>query len=287
MVSHTKERDNPSEDEIMKKLLKIILGLLAVIVIAVVCLVLFWLGPTVKKAVETVGPKALGTEVTIEKLRIFPLRGIVAMDGLFIGNPEGFANPSAVELKEFKIVVSLGSLLTDTIIVKEILIDSPTFTYERKLKTDNIKVLQKNVAAFTAKEAAEEAIEEQEIEQEKVAGKESDDKPAKKVVIKRLSIINGKVNAKLSALPTVPISLPNIEKNNIGEKRGGISWSQAGKEIGTTIYDGILGAVSSLGNVAGDTLKGAGGTAKDAGGAVMDSASGAVKSLGGLFKKEK
>ncbi|MDH3982372.1 MAG: AsmA family protein [Kiritimatiellaceae bacterium] len=281
----------------MKKLLKIILGLLAVLVVALVCLVLFWLGPTVKKSVETVGPKALGTEVTIEKLRIHPLLGTVQLKGLHIGNPEGFTNPSAVALKEFKVIVSLRSLLTDTVVVKEILIDSPEFTYERKLKTDNIKVLQKNIEAYTAKEEASEAELEQQIEQEKAEGEQPTDKPAKKIVIERLALINGKVNAKISALPTAPIPLPDIEKTDIGKDDGGTSWAEAGKEISTTIYDAIFGAVSSVGGIAGDALKGAGGSAvdagkaagdtvKDAGSAVIDSASDAVKNIGGLFKKK-
>ncbi|MCF7849443.1 MAG: hypothetical protein K9M45_11390, partial [Kiritimatiellales bacterium] len=132
----------------MKKLFKIIGLLVVVLIVAIVCVALFWLGPVVKKAVETVGPQATGVAVTVEKVHIRPLRGLVTIDGLFVGNPEGFANPSAVELKEFKVAVNLRSLMGDTIIVKEILIDAPQFTYERKLSTDNIKEIQKNVEAF-------------------------------------------------------------------------------------------------------------------------------------------
>jgi hypothetical protein len=269
----------------MKKLFKILGGLVVLVLIAVVCLVLFWLGPTIRKTVETVGPKAIGAPLTMEKLHIYPLRGIVQLEGLFVGNPEGFATESAVELKQFKVDVSIRSLLTDTIVVKEILLDAPVFTYERKLKTDNIAAIQKNIEAFVGEREApspETPAEEEKPDEEQEAPK----KPAKKVIIERLTVKDALVRAKISALPTAPISIPDIEKTDIGKADGGTSWSAAAKEIGSTLYDAILGAVSNIGDAAGDALKDAGNAAMDAGGAAVDTAKETMKNIGGLFKKK-
>jgi hypothetical protein len=284
----------------MRKALKLLGGLLVILIIVVICLVLFWLGPVVKKTVETVGPQALGTEVTVEKVLIKPLRGTVQIKGLYVGNPEGFANPSAVELQEFRVIVNLASLLTDTVVVKEILIDSPQFTYERKLKTDNIKELQKNIEAFTGPPSKEAPVEPAE---EEAPEKPKEKKPGKKVIIERLAVLNGKVLAKISGLPTAPIPLPDIEKTDLGKEEGGTSYADAAKEIIASIYEAIIGAVANIGDVGematdaikgagdalkgtGDTLKGAGDSAKDAGEAVMDTAKDALKGIGGLFKKD-
>lgn len=271
----------------MKNVLKLLLGIIVILLIAVVCLVLFWLGPVVKKSVETIGPKALGTDVTVEKVLIKPLRGTVQINGLFIGNPEGFKNPSAVELDEFRIIMDIKSLMTDTIIIKELLIDRPQFTYERKLKTDNIKELQKNVEKF-AGEPSEEKPEKEEKEE-----KPKKDKPAKKVIIERLAVLNGKVLAKISALPTAPIPLPDIEKTDIGKEDGGTSYAKAAGEVISAIYGAIVDAVAGIGGAAVDAGKAVGGAAldageaaKDAGEAVLDGAGDAVKSIGGLFKKD-
>ncbi len=264
----------------MKKLLKILGATVAIVIIAIICLVLFWLGPTVKKTAETIGPKAIGAPLTIEKLSIFPLRGTVQLRGLFVGNPEGFSTESAVELQQFKVDVSIGSLLTDTIIVREILIEKPVFTYERKLKTDNIAAIQNNIAAFTAKE--EEAAPAEEPTEEK----KPSDKPSKKVIIERLVVKDGLVKAKISALPTAPIPIPDIEKTDIGKKEGGASWSDAIREIISTLYEAITGVVGNIGEAATDAVKDAGGALKDAGDATLETATDTIKNIGGLFKKE-
>jgi uncharacterized protein involved in outer membrane biogenesis len=268
----------------MKKLLKLIGGLLAILIIVVVCVILFWLGPTVKKAAETIGPQATGAPLTIEKLHIFPLRGIVQLKGLVVANPPGFKNANAVTLKQLTVDISIASLLTDTIVIREILIDSPEFTYERKMKTDNIAAIRENVQAFKDKKAG--APTEQPPIEQKPAPEEPpkeekapSEKPAKKVVIEKLRVIDGVVRAKVPGLPTTPIPLPDIEKNDIGKEQGGTSWAKATTEIGSTLYDAIIHAVSNVGGMATDALKGAGG-------ATVDAASSAAKSFGGLFKKK-
>jgi len=263
----------------MKKLLKVIVGIVVILFLVVTGLVLFLLGPTVEKAVETIGPKAIGAELTLEKLRIDPLRGTVQLKGLFIGNPPGFASDSAVKLKQFRIDVALGSLLTDTIVVKQILIDAPEFTYERTLKTDNIQAIQKNIAAYTAREET--------LEEEPAAEEAAAKKPAgKKVIIEHLLVKDGRVNVKIYGFPTAPIPLPDVEKTDIGKQEGGTTWAAAGQEIVAVIYDAISGAVASMGTVSGDALKDAGGITTEAGKILGGTAGDALKGIGGLFKKK-
>ena len=263
----------------MKKLLKNGSGLLAGFAITLVTIIalflFFWLGPTVKKTVERIGPQALGTEVTVGNIRIDPLRGTIHIQNLYIGNPEGFTNPSAIELKSCKVVIDLQSLRTDTIVIKEIRIENPEFTYERKLQTDNFKELQKNVEAYTAKNAGGET----QGEKEKGADGASSETAAKKVIIERLIVIDGKVNAKISALPTAPIPLPGIEKTDIGKDDGGASWGEAGKEVLSVIYGSILEAVTNIGGMTGDVIKSAGNSVTDAGSSFLER-------IGQLFKKK-
>jgi hypothetical protein len=277
----------------MKKVLIITGSLLVILIMVAVCLVLFWLGPVVEKTIERIAPKAAGVAVDIEKLYIYPLRGIVELNGLFVGNPEGFANESAVELKSFRINLDLSSLFTDTIIVREILIESPVFTYERQLKTDNIKEIQKNVAAYAAEreqeaeaDKAKDPAEADKAKDPAEAGESGEELPAKKVIIEKLLVRDGKIKAKISALPTTPIPLRDIEKTDIGKEKGGTSWSNAGKEVISVIYDAILGAVSNVGSMAGDALKSTGDAAVGAGESVIETTADAVKSFGGLFKKD-
>ena len=96
--------------------------------------------------------------IELQSVRVSPFTGLVHLKGLVVGNPEGFHTESAAQIGEFKVQVSLPSLLTDKIVIKEILIDGPQITYERSLRSDNFAALQKNVEAFvgTTEEAAKE-----------------------------------------------------------------------------------------------------------------------------------
>ena len=118
----------------MKKIL-IVVGIVLVVLIAVV---LLFLGNIVKTGIETAGPKIAGVPMTVEKVGINPLSGSVNVKALVIGNPEGFKTDSCMELGEFKLDIDMGSLFTDTIVIKRIRIDAPEITYERGLKASDI-----------------------------------------------------------------------------------------------------------------------------------------------------
>jgi hypothetical protein len=273
----------------MKKILSII-GV--VILVLVVVLVLF-LGSIIKGAINTAGPQVLGVDVVVEKVGVNPLTGTVHVKGLMIGNPEGFKTPSAMELGEFKLKMSLASLFTDTIVIHQILIDAPQITYEMKsLTTSNLSELQKNLTP--AQTGEEEVVEEA----------PKDGKPAKKVVIEDFQLTNGKVNitAVMFGGKKFSVPLPDIKKQDIGKASDGASPVEVAKELFGSIKDGVVKAASSVVGLGGDALKGAGemagnlagdatGAAKDAAGAATgaakDAAKGATdalkKGIGGLF----
>ncbi len=280
----------------MKKLLKFLVVAVVVLIVAVMLLVSFGIGPIIKTGMETIGPKATGVEMTVESVKVSPLTGSAQIKGLFIGNPEGFKSKSLVELKNFEVSIDLKSLLTDTVVIRKIIIEKPLFTYERHLKTDNIKEIQKNVENFsgpTEEPTGEAAV-------EKPAEEPKKKKPGKKVIIEQLAIRDAQVNLKIAGLPTAPVPILDIEKTNIGKKGGGTSLAKAVTEIISALYESIVSAVANVGDIgemasgalkgAGDTLKGTTDSlkgVKDTGGAALDTASDAVKSIGGLFKKKK
>lgn len=272
----------------MKKLFKWFGILVVLLIVALVCVTLFWLGPVVKTSLETIGPKVTGVDVKVERVAIFPLRGIANVHGLFIGNPDGFSTPSAVELQEFKAVIDLKSLKSDTVIIREILIDSAAFTYERKLKTDNFKEIQKNVEAFAGTPAPKEKP------AEKPAEESVEDKPEKKVIIEHLLIRDAVVTAKIPGLPATPFKLETIEKHGIGKEEGGTSYGQASVEILGAVYHSITKAVSNIGSATGDLIKGTEEVIKSTGEAIkntgeisVETGAEAVKGLDGLLKKKK
>lgn len=252
----------------MKKLLSIVGIVLLVLIVGIV----LFAGKLIKSGVNTMGPKLLGAPVSLESVKFNPFLGVVHIKGLIIGNPDGFQTPSAMELSEFKVKLSMASIFSDPLIIEEILINDPQITYEKSLRSSNLKTLQENISPEKSESAST-------AEPTESAG-EKTQKPAKKVVIEDFQINGARINASITALGgrkfTVPLGTLHLQ--NIGKESDGASPA----EVLTKVFDAITGAaasaVANAGDLAGDTLKGAGDAAKDAAGSLK-------KGLDGLLGK--
>ncbi len=131
-----------------KKALKIILLSMASLVLLLVLVVLFWLGPTVKVIVKMIGPQALGTPIAIEKLSINPRKGILHLSGFSIANQESFGESNAVALASLDIAIEMGSIFSQTVMVHQVRINSPHFTFEQSSASDNIAEYIRSIEDF-------------------------------------------------------------------------------------------------------------------------------------------
>jgi uncharacterized protein involved in outer membrane biogenesis len=265
----------------MKKSNKIILISVAVVAVLMIALMLS-LGTIIKTAVTTAGPKLAGVPIQLAKVTVNPFGGLVHIKGLIIGNPQGFNTPSAMELGEFKVDLAMGSLFTDTIVIKQILIDAPQITYEKGLKSSNLSTLQENLAP--KKEAAAPKT-------DAAPAPEKKKKAAKKVIIEDFQLNGAKVNMTITALggKKMTLPLPDIKMKDIGKNSGGASPAEVISEVFDSITKAVVEAASSVGDAAGKALKDAGGAANDAAKGATDAAKGAVdsvkKGIGGLLGK--
>ncbi len=227
------------------KAVKIILGVLVALIVAILLIVQFALGGIIKGAVNKIGPEALGAPVSIEGVTVSPFSGFVHFKGFVIGNPEGFHTDSAAKLSEFKVKLDLPSLLTDKIIIKEILVDGAQVTFEKSLRSSNFATLQQNVEEFAASFQKPTTGEEAPAVEEKPA--EKSEKPAKNVQIDKLLITNGKVSFSITAFKGQAISLPlpTINREGIGaDEPDGATMGEAIKAV----FDSLSDAVTNVSN---------------------------------------
>ena len=82
----------------MKKWIFIGLGAIVVILIVVVVVGLSKLGPIVKMAVNTYGPKITDTELRVDDVGISLFSGEAKLKKFFLGNPKGFKSESAMKI---------------------------------------------------------------------------------------------------------------------------------------------------------------------------------------------
>ena len=255
----------------MKKLLiRIVIALLVIVVIAVLG-VHFFLDSAIKKTVETVGPRIAKVDVKLDSVSLSLLTGSGGIKGLVVGNPEGYKTPSAISVGNVSVAVSIGSLLSDKIVVRSIRIESPQITYELGPGGNNLKRIQANAAESSGGSTTQSTP--------------TEGKPSKKLQVDDVVITGGKVTLDIAALggQAVTAPLPEIHFTGLGQGPDGITAGDLAKRILSEITESsIKAAAEAAARVATEIGKDAEGAAKGA----VEKAGGTVKGIPDLFKKK-
>ncbi len=259
-------------------MLKRILSGIVLLFLVLFVVVVFFASHVVRNTINTIGPVALGVPVSVDKVRAYPLRGKIHIQGLVIGNPEGFKTESLFRMGELHIDIAPRSMLTDTIIIREISVTAPEITYEMTLKGSNIGVLQKQLGG--------DAEEEPKPEEPEPAAEEA---PGKKVIIERFVLSDGKVSLSLPGMmgTALPLPLPTIELKDIGKEKEGASVTEVISNVFGAIFKAVADVVTASGKLIGDGVSAIGGAAVDGvsavGGAAVDGVSAVGKEAAAVF----
>ena len=239
----------------MKKLLIILFVILPILIIIAGVGLYFSINWIAKNGVETFGPKLTRTEVRLESSNISLFSGKGSLKGLFIGNPRGFKTASAFQVKEIKVAMDVSSILSDRLIIEEIVVNAPEINYERGIKGTNIKTILGNVRALAGNSKR------QSTKAGKGGVKESQREGEKKVQINNFIVKNGKVNMSATLLRgnNVIVSLGEIHLKNIGAGKEGKTASEVFEEIfgvmNTTISGSVAGVERPYSNKAKQTIE--------------------------------
>ena len=214
----------------MKKWILIGIGAIVLIAAIVVFLGISNLGPIIKKAINTYGPKITKTELHVADVDISILSAEAEVESFFLGNPQGFKSPSAMKVGSLYVSVDEKSLTGNPIIIERIEVKKPEIHYEKKGKSDNFKALLNNIKKSTASE-----------KKSTDAGKEEGG--GKKLIINDFILTQGKVNLAMSVYglgdKEIVVALPDIHLKDIGKKQGGATAAEVSKQIFTALYGKI------------------------------------------------
>ena len=224
--------------------MKVIIKLVSILVflgIIVIIALYFSLNKIVEKGITTFGSQVMLTEVSLEASNISLFSGEGELKGLVIGNPKGFSSNNALSFDRIKVAVDVKSILTDNILIKQILIDGPKITYELAGKKSNIQAILNNIDSPEKKE-------------EKVKKTESKKKSSqKKVIIDLLKITNGRISLAMTGLggKGAALEFSDLTMRGLGRGKGGLTPKEAVFEIFNSLNKVVRGAVS----VSGGNLK--------------------------------
>lgn len=223
----------------MKKIKKIFVwagSVLAGIIILLVLAVGIFADFALKTAVESAGTKALNVGVTVDKTDLGITTGTLDIENLVIKNPPGYQHENLLVLNNASTTVHIRSLLTDTVRIKELILDGVEVVVEQKgVSTNNLQELLGNI-----KKNRQEPPE---------TGEPAEKKEGKKLKIDNLEIRNITVRAKPIPTPgklgTVTLKLSPIKMENIGGENK-VTSAELAQKIMLAITGGIAEQGSKL-----------------------------------------
>lgn len=141
----------------MAKLVKYLFGLIGLlVVIAVIAIVLVAnnLGSIIKGGINDHGATVVGVPVSVSDVSISLLDGTAAISDLHVGNPEGFSQSNAFELKRVEIELDIRSLTQPVVVIDKIAIDGAQVFAEQVGTSTNLQVIKDNMASDASASSA-------------------------------------------------------------------------------------------------------------------------------------
>ncbi len=259
----------------------------------------------VKVGVEESMSYVLEVPVTIDKIKVSPFSGAIAINGFHVGNPAGYKTDSAFSFDEIKVQADLKSFTTNTPIVNLVSISSPKVTLEQGLRGSNLSTLIASAGRFSSGGSGGDAPHDKEKE---VAEDESQAPQGAQISMSIEQVILEGCTASISSPilqgKEASITLPRIEISNLGGPNAKVTVAESmqillgeilkstleagqdilpsdllaglgGSDIGETVE-----ALKESGKAIGDSLKDTGDSLKEEGKALKEG-------LKGLFGKKK
>lgn len=222
----------------MKKALKIItktlLWLVVLVVVALLTLPL-WVSPVVRTAANKITPNYTGTYFNLGAFGLNPYSGHLHAGKVQLDNPEGYRPSKAVTLGDLDIDVDMSTVLSETIVIRDIVVKDLFVSIASKDGTNNFAAIA--AYATKGKEETEETVDD-----------EDTTNSAHKVVIDRIRLEGVTVQYE-----RIPIPLPTITLTDIGRESNGIEFEDAWMAIweaieksATTVGDGLINLGTSV-----------------------------------------
>jgi len=131
----------------MKKALKIV-GVIVVVLVVLAVVAFLMVDSIAKTAVERAGSQALGVDTRVDSVSLHLFRGEAIVSGIVISNPKGCETPHLMKTGSLEAAVDIGSLFTDTVVIRKFEIDGLDMNIEQpKLGATNVTTLLDNIKA--------------------------------------------------------------------------------------------------------------------------------------------
>lgn len=196
---------------------------LAVAVLAVLFLILsvaaalYYLGPLIKKGVESTGPTITKTPVKLDSAQVSVFSGNGELRGFSIGNPDGFKSPAAIQAGSVAVALVPRTVFGDKVVVRSVKLVGPEVTFEATAAGNNLSKILANIRSGNTGQ--------------KPAGS------LKKIQVDDFLLTGGKIHLTTTLLGghSTTLTLPDIHLDNLGQGAEGITAAE--------LYDRLFGVL--------------------------------------------
>ena len=185
----------------MKAAPKVLAAFVVAIIILLVVALLF-VNTLIRKGIEGVGTRSLGTEVTLSDANLSFLKGQLALSDLRIANPEGFASDRLFQVAGAQTAMRPAALFEDELTIDDIILESPSLTIEQSVHGTNLAALLENIQGGGAK------------------GDEGAEQKSYRIKVLRITGAEVTFSSALTTEAPMTVSLPDIRIENLSNEDG-------------------------------------------------------------------
>ena len=260
----------------MKKIILRVFAVLAAVVVVAATILYFTINSIIASEIESAGTDALGVKTTVGSFRLSLFEESTSIADLRIANPPGFDGEFLV-LDRGSIAVSLGSVFSDRIEIRDISLQGITLDLVESLKGSNVGKIIDHTSS----------------DSDDSSDSSSDDSSSQKFIID--SILVKDVEVKITVEPVTSqrepttLKIAQIKMTDIGKKEGGVPLDQlATIVVHSIVASAAKAAPGEMPNLLLSTMEGglSSLTHVDLGGVQVDLGKGLSNVVGGLSNVE-
>jgi hypothetical protein len=227
----------------MRKLLKITVGLLVTMIIALVVL-FFTVDQIAEYAIDHAGTSALGVDTHIDGVSIGIISGQTTLKNLTIANPPGYNGSTFLELTEGELDASLSNLMGSRVDVDLIRLSGITLDIEQNSKGFNYAAILANARGEEKAEAESASPSKPAKEEPAKANPQSEEGKTyhiNKILITDV-LITANLLSPLGKVTSAKIPIKKIEMNDVGSEKGVLL-----SKLTVLVVEALLEAAASAG----------------------------------------
>lgn len=212
--------------------MKKVFTLLIVLILVAVGLGVYWLrgnlDSLIAQAIRDYGSAMAQASVKVDKVHLQTADGRGELQGLFIGNPQGFKTAHALKAERVELEVDMATLASEVIVIKKVAVIAPDVIYEKGDSLTNFDALHKNIAQYLGTQE-----------------KSKTDKKEKRFIVQKFIVRDATAQASAAFMggKTVSVPVPDIHLRDLGLAKGGATAGELAQEMTAAVKAKLTGAV--------------------------------------------